>query len=107
MPKATSVSGVMVVSRMDELLPGLKSASNALAAGALATVPLVIAIVLMVTRAPAPLANVPILHTTPSPLVVQLPMVLVAEMNARLEGIGFVNTTKVAAEGPLFVMPIV
>ena len=94
MPKPTSVNGVMVVSRTEELLAGVKSASAALAPGTLETVPLILAIVLIVTRAPAPLANVPMLQTTPLVLVKQAPIVLVADTNARFEGRGLVRTTE-------------
>src|SRR5688572_25422804 len=98
-----SVRGVITVARVGELSAGVKSASKAPTRGALMMVPLVIARVVMVTWALAPLGSVPRLQITPLVFTTQFPTVLIAEMKARLEGKGLVRFTNVAEDGPRLV----
>src|SRR6266850_6615710 len=107
MPKLKSASGLIVVSKVEELLVGLKSASKAATLATLVATPLVEAVVVIVTRALVPLIKgIKSQIRTPSTLL-QVPWVLVADTNVTDEGRVSVNTSDVAVDGPLLFIVIV
>src|SRR5882724_9183818 len=102
-----SASGLIVVRSVEELLAGLKSASNPATFATLVATPLVAAVVVMVTRAFVPLTKgTKSQIKTPSTLL-HVPWVLVAETNVTEEGSVSVSTNDVAIEGPLLFIVIV
>src|SRR6266404_7401544 len=99
-----SASGLIVVSKVDELLAGLKSASNPATFATLVATPLVAAVVVMVTRAFVPLTKGTKSQITTPATLLQVPWVLVAETNVTESGSVSVNTSDVAVEGPLLLI---
>src|SRR5260370_38119758 len=107
MPKLKSASGLMVVSRVDELFAGLKSASKADTFATLVASPKVEAVVVIVTRALVPLINGTKSQIRTPLTLLHVPWVLVADTNVTDEGRVSVNTIEVTGDGPLLFIVIV
>jgi len=102
-----SASELIVVRRVEALLLGLKSASKEVTLATFVATPLASGVVTIVTRAFVPLASVPKSQNRPPSTLLQFPRVFVAEMKVTLGGSASVNTSDVAAEGPLLLIVMV
>ena len=106
-PRARLACELMIVGSVEELFAGLKSASKAVTEAELLAVPPSTAVVVMVTRAPAPLFRGLNPHTIVPLILLQLPEVFVTSTKLTKGDSMLVSTMAVAIEGPLLVMPMV